>query len=124
MCDNSFGLAGVADVVNREAAVAPRAVAAIAGHDHVMQRVALALRRASAPRRAARFMPGSHHFDTISRLGDVLQIDDAQDVIGEAVEVRGDVRVAAAGPPQAIDADARHVEERDLARLGGFFAMS
>ena len=116
MCDSSFGFVAVADVVDREAAVAPRAVAAIARDDHVVQRDALA--RCECGRLAAGAVhagqpPLRHDF----RLRDVLQIDDAQDVIGVAVEVRGDVGVAAARPPQPVDAEARHLEEGDLAHL-------
>ena len=55
------------------------------------------------------------------RLRDVLQVDDAENVIGEAVEVRRHVRVAAAGPPEPVHADAGHLEERNLARLRGTF---
>ena len=54
------------------------------------------------------------------RLRDVLQIDDAHDVIGVAVEMRGDVRVPAARPPEPVDPEAGHLEERDLPHLGGF----
>src|SRR5690349_22662143 len=43
---------------------------------------------------------------------DRLQIDDAEDVIREAVEVRGDVGIAAAGPPQTVDAQARHLDRK------------
>ena len=107
---------GVADVVNREPAVAPRRVAAVARDDHVMQRVALALRRrrrfAAGPVHAGQ-PPARHDL----RLRDVGEIDDAENVIREAVEMRGHVRVAAAGPPQPVDADAGHLEKRDLARL-------
>ena len=50
-------------------------------------------------------------------LGDRIEVDDAKDVIGEAVEVRGDVGVAAARPPQPVDPEPGHLEERDLAHL-------
>ena len=53
------------------------------------------------------------------RLRDLLQIDDAEDVIGEAVEVRGEIRIAAAHPRQAVDAEAGDLEERDLPHLAG-----
>ena len=46
-----------------------------------------------------------------------LQIDDAEDVIGETIEMRGNVRVASARPPQPVDAEAGHFEERDLLHL-------
>ena len=62
-------------------------------------------------------MPGSHQRETISGFVMFLQIDDAQDVIGEAVEMRRDVGVASARPPQAVDAEAGHLEERDLLHL-------
>ena len=69
-------------------------------------------------------MPGSHQRDTISGFIDVLRSTMHENVVGEPVEVRRHVRVAAAGPPQPIDADAGHLEERDLARFGGIREMS
>src|SRR5258707_15451270 len=104
--------------MDRETAVAPGAIAAIAGDDHMMQRVALALGRAVG------FFPRAPHAgkprlrDEL-RLQDVLQIDDREDVVGVAVEMRRAIRIAPAGPPQAIDAETRHLEESDLARLCG-----
>ena len=53
------------------------------------------------------------------RLRDVLQIDDGEDVIRVAVEVHGQIRIAAAGPPQAVDAEAGDLEKRDLAHVRG-----
>ena len=41
-------------------------------------------------------------------------------MVGEAIEVRRDVGVAPARPPQAVDAEPRDLEEGDLAHLGGF----
>jgi hypothetical protein len=40
---------------------------------------------------APAFIPGSHHRETISGFVILLQIDHAEDVVGEAVEVGGDV---------------------------------
>jgi len=40
-------------------------------------------------------------------------------VIGEAIEVRSNRGIAPAGPPQAIDAEARHFQKSDLSHLGG-----
>ena len=118
MCDSSFGCPRIADVVDGEAAVAPARVAAIAGDDHVMQREALALRR------GVRFAAGAVHAGQPPARDDlglhrVLHVDDDEDRVGEAVEMRRDIGIASAGPPQPVDADARHLEERDLARLRG-----
>jgi hypothetical protein len=82
----------------------------------VVQRVALALRR------GRRFAGGAVHAGQPPPrhdlgLGHILQVDDAEDVIGEAVEVRGDVGVASARPPQPVDPQTRHLEERDLFHL-------
>ena len=51
------------------------------------------------------------------RLSNGVEVDHAQNVIGEAVEVRRDIGIAAARPPEAIDAEARNLEERDLAHF-------
>ena len=119
MCDSSFGFARIADVVNRESAIAPRAVAAIAGGDHVMQRDALALGAASASRRPRGSCRAATSCETISGLVMFCRSTMHEDVVGEAVEVRRDVGVAPARPPQAVDAEAGHFEERDLAHLAG-----
>ena len=82
-----LGFGRIADIVDRESAIAPRAVAAIAGRDHVMQSNAAARRQrrrlAGRPIHAGQ-PPARHNL----RLRDVLQIDDAENVIGEAVEMR------------------------------------
>ena len=115
---NQLGLGRVAEIVDGEAAVAPGSVAAIAGGDHVMQGDAAARRQSRwlAGRAIhAGHPPAPHNFG----LGDVLQVDHAEKVIGEAVEVRGNRGVASACPPQAIDAQAGHFEKRDFPHLGG-----
>ena len=116
MCESSLGLAGSLMSWMREPAVAPRRIAAIAGGDHVMQRhpAARGQRRLLAGRPIHAGQPPARHD---LRLGDVVQIDDAEDVIGEAVEMRGNVRVAPARPPQPVDAEAGHFEEGDLLHL-------
>ena len=111
-------LGRVADVHDGEAAIAPRAVAQIAGNDHVVQRGPLAFRqhRCFTGRAVhAGQRPARDDF----RLGDVLQVDDGEDVIGVAVEMRGHVGVAPAGPPDAVDAQAGHFEKGDFPHLGG-----
>ena len=110
-------VARIAEVVEGQPAVSPCAVAAGAGGQHVVQRHPLARPAwwTSRPAAAvhARHPPPRHDLG----LGDRLQIHDAQDVIQEAVEVRGHVRVAPAGPPQPVDAQPRHLQERDLPHL-------
>ena len=64
-------------------------------------------------------MPGSHHCDTMVGLVMGLQIDNAQDAVGEPVEMRRDIGIAAASPPQPVDPESRHLQEGDLARLRG-----
>ncbi len=114
--DSSFGFDLVAEIVNRESAVAPRAVAAIAGDDHVMQRDALApLERVGLA--AGAMHAGQPPLRHDLRLRDVLQIDDGEDVIRVAVEVHREIRIASAGPPQAVDAEAGDLEKRDLAHV-------
>ena len=101
-----------------QAAVAPGSVAAIAGRNHVMQGNAAARRQCR--RLAGRAIhpghpPAPHNFG----LGNVLQVDHAENVIGETIEMRGNRGVASACPPQAIDAEARHFEKGDFSHLGG-----
>jgi hypothetical protein len=48
------------------------------------------------------------------RPSDVLQVYDAQNVVDEPVEMRGDVGVAPTRPPQPVDAESGHLEECDL----------
>ena len=108
---------GIAQVMNREARIAPGAVAEITGDDHVVERGAFALghdRRFAAGAVHARQPPARDDLG----LRDRLQVDDAEDVIGEAVEVRGYIGVTASRPPEPVDAQARHLEKRDLAHLG------
>ena len=110
------GLGGITDVVDRESAVAPRAVTAIAGGDHVMERDPAPLRHGRILTRRTihpRQPPARHDF----RLGWILHIDDAQDVIGKAVEMRRDICVASTRPPQAVDPEAGHLEECNLLHL-------
>ena len=57
--------------------------------------------------------PAGHNL----RFGDVCQIDDAQNVIGESVEVRGNIGISSSGPPKPIDPETRHFEEGDLFHL-------
>ena len=101
-----------------EAAVAPCSIAAIARRNHVMQGDAAARRQC---RRLAGgaihpgHPPAPHNF----RLGNVLQIDHAEKVIGETIEMRGDRSVASSRPPQAINAETRHFEKSDLPHLAG-----
>ena len=104
--------------MDRETAVAPGSIAAIPGRNHVMQGHAAARRqrrrlagRAIHPRHP----PAPHDF----RLGNVLQVDHAQKVIGETIEMRGNRGVASAGPPQAIDAQTGHFEKSDFPHLRG-----
>ena len=115
---NQLGLGRVAEIMDGEATIAPGSVAAIARGNHVMQGNAAARRQSR--RLAGRAIhaghpPAPHNFG----LGDVLQVDHAEKVIGEAVKMRGDRGVAPAGPPQAIDAQARHFEKGDFPHLGG-----
>ncbi len=63
----------------------------------------------------SRHPPASHNF----RLGYVLQINHAEKVVGEPVKMRRNRGVAPARPPQAIHAQARHLEKGDLPHLGG-----
>ena len=98
MCEINFGLGRVAEVVDGEAAVAPGSVAAIASRNHVMQGNAAARRQGR--RLASRAIhpghpPAPHDFG----LGNVLQVDHAENVIGETVEMRGHRGIASARPP-------------------------
>ena len=104
--------------MNGEATIAPGSVAAIAGRNHVMQGHAAARRQGR--RLAGRAIhaghpPAPHNFG----LGDVLQVDHAEKVIGETIKMRGNRGIAPAGPPQAIDAEAGHFEKGDFPHLGG-----
>ena len=115
---NQLGLGRVAEIVNGEATIAPGSVAAIPGRNHVMQSHAAARRqggRLAGGAIHAGHPPTPHNF----RFGDVLQVDHAQKVIGESVQMRGNRGIAPAGPPQAIDAQARHFEKGDFPHLGG-----
>ena len=78
-----------------ESAIAPRRIAAVTGGDHVMQGDALAFGQVRLAGGAVH--AGQPPFGDDLRLGDVLQVDNAQDVVGEAVEVRRDMGVAS--PP-------------------------
>ena len=100
----------------REPAIAPGGIAAIAGSDHVMQcdTPSLRHRRRLAPRPMHAGQPPARHD---LRFGDFLQIDDAQNVVGETVEMRGNVGIAPARPPQPVDAEARHFQEGNLLHL-------
>jgi hypothetical protein len=59
--------------------------------------------------------PAPHNFG----LGNVLQVDHAENVIGETIKMRGNRGVASACPPEAIDSEARHFQKADLSHLGG-----
>ncbi len=101
-----------------EAAVAPGSVASIAGRNHVVEGNAAA--RYQCRRLAGRAIhpghpPAPHNF----RLRNVLQVDHAEKMIGETIQMRGNRGVASACPPQAIDAEAWHFEKGDLSHLGG-----
>ena len=82
------------------------------------------MQRNAAARRHRRRLAGSaiHARHPPSRhdlgLRDVLQIDNAEDVIGEPIEMRCDIGIATTGPPQAINPEARHFEKRNLLHLG------
>src|SRR5690242_7951230 len=106
----------VADIMDGESTVAPGAISPIPGDDHVVQRNAFSLRRGVRLFRSA-VHSGKPRFGDELRSGDIADIDDSKNVVGETVEMRGDIGVASAGPPQAIDAEARNLEESDLARV-------
>ena len=112
---NQCGLCGIADVVDGESAITPRRIAAVTGSDHVMQGDALAFGQVRLAGGAVH--AGQPPFGDDLRLGSVLQVDDAQDVVGEAVEVRRDIGVASSRPPQAVDPEAGHFEEGNLAHF-------
>src|SRR3954464_2733146 len=101
--------------MNGEAAIAPGGIAAIARRDHVMQRKTLALWRRRPAGRAVHARQPPFRDDL--RLRDGLEIDHAKDVVGEPVEMRRHIGIAPARPPQPVDAEAGHLEERDLAHL-------
>src|SRR5229473_3094578 len=104
--------------MNGEATVAPGSVAAIASRNHVMQGHAAARRQRR--RLAGRAIhpghpPAPHNF----RLRNVLQVDHAEKMIGETIQMRGNRGVASACPPEAINAEAWHFEKGYLSHLGG-----
>ena len=70
-----------------EAAVAPRAIAQVTGGDHVVECPALALGALELLARRA-IHSGQPPLRYDFGFGDVREIDDAQDVIGEALEMR------------------------------------
>ncbi len=51
------------------------------------------------------------------RLLRIAHVDHRQHVIDEAVEMHRDISVAAADPPDAVRAEAGHIEEGDFARV-------
>src|SRR5437867_4948606 len=50
--------------------------------------------------------------------GDVLEVDDRENVVGETIKMRRNEGVASARPPQAVDAEALHFEKGNLLHLG------
>ena len=103
--------------MNGEAAVAPGSVATIARRNHVMQGNA-ATRSQGRRLTGSAIHPGHPPAPDNFGLGNVLQVNHAENVIGETIEMRCNGRVASAGPPQAIDSEARHFEKGDLPHLG------
>ncbi len=84
--------------------------------DGVMRRPAFALRR------ARRFAAGLPHAGQPPAAGEprparLRHVDRHHDVVGEALHVRRGVGVAAADPPDAVQAEPGDGEERDLARV-------
>ena len=102
-----------------ETAVTPGAIAQLAGDDHVMQRVTLAFGRCRhfAGRAVHARQPPFRDDD---RLGNFLEVDDTQAVIGKAVEVRRNIGITSAHPGQPVDAKSRHFQKRDLSHFAGF----
>ena len=108
----------VAQIVNGKAAISPGPVTAIAGRNHVMQGNPATGRQGwRFPGRSihAWHPPAAHDL----RLGNILQVDHAENMVGESVKMRGDRRVAPSCPPQSIDAEARHLQKCDLSHLSG-----
>ena len=102
--------------MDSEAAVTPCRITTVAGRDHVVERDAPSRgkRRGLAGRAIHAGQPPARHD---LRLRDLFQIDDAEDVVDEAVKMRGHVRIPAARPPQTVDAEAGYLEEGDLLHL-------
>src|SRR6188472_2432011 len=102
--------------MDRQSAITPCRVASIPACNHVVQRDSAALRCcgyfAGCPIHA-RQPPSRHNL----RLRGIGEIDDAQNVVSKSIEVGGNVSVTSAGPPQAIDAEARHFEKGNLPHL-------
>src|SRR5262245_40584044 len=106
-------LGRIADIVNCQPAIAPRAVAAISGRDHMMKRHPTACRHSRSLSGSAIHTGKPPTRDDL-RLRGVLEIDNAKNMVCETVEMRRNVGVADTGPPKQIDPNAGHLQERDL----------
>src|SRR5215213_5763832 len=117
MCQQSR-LPWVADVEQREAAVTPGAGWHGVGNDGVVQSVAIF---AGVPSR--RFAAGLPHprqppTTDLLWLGRVGHVDDHEDVIGEALELSGDIRIPSTGVPDPMQAQAADGHEATFAWVG------
>ena len=106
----------IGEIVDGEAAVTPCRITTVAGRDHVVERdsPSCGKHRGLAGRPIHAGQPPAR--DDL-RLRDLFHIDDAEDVVDEAVKMRGHVRIAPARPPQTVDAKARDLEKGDLLHL-------
>src|SRR5258708_28745907 len=106
------------DIVYRKTYVAPGAITKLAGDDHVMQRIALALWRGRhfAGRAIHARQPPFRDDDW---LGDFLEVDDTKAMIRETVEVRRNMGIAPAHPGQAVYPHSRHFRKPSPSAFSG-----
>ena len=116
---DQFRIGRIAQIMNGEATVAPCGKAKVSRADEMMERGSLAERRRRRLAAGA-VHPGQPPAPGQRRLGGVRHIDHRQGVIDEPFEMHRYIGVMAADPPDAMRAEAGHVEERDFARACRF----
>ncbi len=98
-----------------QSTVAPRAVGEVVHYHRMMQGVAVLPGRRLAGGSVHAGDPPAAHFVRACRVG---HVDDHQDMVGEPVEQRRGIGIAAADPPDAMQAETWHLHRADLSRIG------